>query len=118
MISKSETAAVSEVNSDNLRESFPRLYRKDGMFWGFECDDGRHRIIYDLSVAVDASARQLQILLGRLPTKVAQDDTRWITTADSWEENALPLRLQVFLLHPVPIERMSSERTRNAARLR
>ncbi len=27
------------------------------MFWGFECGDGWHRMIYDLSAAVEASAR-------------------------------------------------------------
>jgi len=41
---------VNEANSNNLRESFPRLYRKGGMFSGFECGDGWHRIIYDLSL--------------------------------------------------------------------
>ena len=45
------------TNLNNLVESFPRLYRKGGMFWEFECGDGWHRIVYDLSVAVEASAR-------------------------------------------------------------
>jgi len=49
---------VNEANSNNLLESFPRLYRKGGMFREFECGDGWHRIVYDLSVAVEASARQ------------------------------------------------------------
>jgi hypothetical protein len=49
---------VNEANSNNLLESFPRLYRKGGMFWGFECGDGWNQIIYDLSAAVEASARR------------------------------------------------------------
>ena len=48
---------MNEANSNNLRESFPRLYRKGGMFWGFEYGDGWHRIICDLSDAIEASAR-------------------------------------------------------------
>jgi hypothetical protein len=47
---------VNEVNSNNLLESFPRLYRKGGMFRGFECGDGWHRIIYGLSAAVEVIA--------------------------------------------------------------
>ena len=50
------TVSVNEANSNNLRKSFLGLYRKGGMFRRFECGDGWHRIIYDLSAAVEVSA--------------------------------------------------------------
>jgi len=56
IILKIGTVSVNEANSNNLRKSFLGLYRKGGMFRRFECGDGWHRIIYDLSAAVEVSA--------------------------------------------------------------
>jgi len=59
---------MNQENTQKLFQNFPRLYRGDGqekrnafMQWGFQCDDGWFRLIYDLSSAIEREARKMGI---------------------------------------------------------
>lgn len=56
---------MSPQNTQQLFDAFPRLYRgrqlpasESAMSWGFECGDGWFDLIWQLSKAIEDSARQ------------------------------------------------------------
>ena len=58
---------MNQDNTQKLFKNFPRLYRRADaqekhnafMQWGFECDDGWFRLIYDLSAEIERAARMM-----------------------------------------------------------
>jgi len=54
---------MNKDSAEKLHSDFPKLYRDKGnkasMGCGFYCGDGWFQLIYDLSAAIDAKAREL-----------------------------------------------------------